>query len=33
MKATEFDELFDNAETDIVEYLVLEKAQRMGESC
>lgn len=28
MKATEFDELFDNDETDILEHLVLEKAQR-----
>jgi hypothetical protein len=28
MKAAEFDELFDNGETDILEHLVLEKAQR-----
>jgi hypothetical protein len=28
MKAIEFDELFDNDETDILEHLVLEKAQR-----
>ncbi|MFZ2726147.1 MAG: CopG family transcriptional regulator [Methylococcaceae bacterium] len=28
MKAIEFDELFDNGETDILEHLVLEKAQR-----